>query len=324
MKTKKLVDRILQEAIQIRTSDIFLLPKKEKYQLLFRNKMGIKEIDNLQVDEGKEIINIFKYSAQMDISEHRRPQVGAMTYSYEQNDYFLRLSSLGDFNDQESLVIRIIYKLDASKYFLKGQFEQILSLAYKRGLIITSGPTGSGKTTTMYELAKGLGNDKIVLTIEDPVEIEEERFIQAQINKEAGIDYLDLLKAALRHRPDVLIVGELRDKATARVALDAALSGHLVLATVHARNTLQTISRLEGLGLRTDELANCLTAVCYQRLLPTQTGLSCLMDIADSDKLHENLFQKVRGDFVNWKQNLALLKEEGEIDDRAFQLFKEG
>ena len=132
------------------------------------------------------------------------------------------------------------------------------------------------------------------------------------------------MKAALRHRPDVLIVGELRDKATARVALDAALSGHLVLATVHARNTLQTISRLEGLGLRTDELANCLTAVCYQRLLPTQTGLSCLMDIADSDKLHENLFQKVRGDFVNWTQNLALLKEEGEIDDRTFQLFKEG
>lgn len=87
---------------------------------------------------------------------------------------------------------------------------------------------------------------------------------------------------------------------------------------------MQTISRLEGLGLRADELANCLTAVCYQRLLPTQTGLSCLMDIADSDKLHENLFQKVRGDFVNWKQNLALLKEEGEIDDRTFQLFKEG
>ena len=88
MKTKKLVDRILQEAIQIRTSDIFLLPKKEKYQLLFRNKMGIKEIDNLQVEEGKEIINIFKYSAQMDISEHRRPQVGAMTYSYEQKRLF--------------------------------------------------------------------------------------------------------------------------------------------------------------------------------------------------------------------------------------------
>src|SRR5699024_1426831 len=108
--------------------------------------------------------------------------------------------------------------------------------------------------------------NKVVMTIEDPVEIHESSFLQAQVNNEAGIDYLNLLKAALRHRRDILIIGEIRDQGTARVAADAALSGHLVFATVHATSTWQTISRLAGLGIRCDELTNRLTSGSYQRL----------------------------------------------------------
>lgn len=122
----------------------------------------------------------------------------------------------------------------------------IKKVAQSRGLIITSGPTGSGKTTTMYEVAKSMSQNKVVMTIEDPVEVHEPSFLQAQVNNEAGIDYQSLLKAALRHRPDILIIGEIRDQGTARLAVDAALSGHLVFATIHAKSTLQTISRLEG------------------------------------------------------------------------------
>ena len=133
-----------------------------------------------------------------------------------------------------------------------------------------------------------------------------------------------MLKAALRHRPDILIIGEIRDQGTARLAVDAALSGHLVLATVHAKSTLQTISRLEGLGIRTDELANCLTAVSYQRLLPSKVGLKCLLDIATGDLLKAELTKEVRGEFVNWQENMQLLRKGGEIDEEIYRKFQEG
>ncbi len=191
-------------------------------------------------------------------------------------------------------------------------------------MIITSGPTGSGKTTTMYKLAKYVGEKRVVMTIEDPVEVHESSFLQTQVNNEAGIDYINFLKAALRHRPDILIIGEIRDTETARLAVDAALSGHLVFATVHAKSTLQTISRLEGLHVSNNELANCLTAVSYQRLLPKDRGLSCLLDIAAGEDLSSNIEQNVRGNFINWQDNLKQLRREGEISYATYQTYKEG
>jgi len=324
MGVKEIVNSLLEEAILAHTSDIFFLFKQERVVVNFKTNYGVEEQTNFTKNMGKEIINFFKYAAQMDISEHRRPQVGAMTYEYKGADYYLRLSSLGDFSDQESLVIRIIYQISDSSYFFDQQLEFLKELSKKRGLIITSGPTGSGKTTTMYKLAKYVGEKRVVMTIEDPVEVHESSFLQTQVNNEAGIDYINLLKAALRHRPDILIIGEIRDTETARLAVDAALSGHLVFATVHAKSTLQTISRLEGLHVSNNELANCLTAVSYQRLLPRDSGLSCLLDIAAGEDLSSNIEQNVRGDFINWQDNLKQLRREGEISDATYQTYKEG
>lgn len=324
MKTKEIINELLALAISQKASDIFFFPKREKIVVDFRLSQGTIRQKTFALSAGQEIINYFKYSAQMDIAEHRRPQVGAMIYLCEEDEYYLRLSSLGDFSDQESLVIRIIYGIEHSKYFLPTQLEQIKQLVNYRGLIITSGPTGSGKTTTMYEVAKSISKNKVVMTIEDPVEVHEASFLQSQVNNKAGIDYQSLLKAALRHRPDILIIGEIRDQGTARLAVDAALSGHLVLATVHAKSTLQTISRLEGLGIRTDELANCLTAVSYQRLLPSKVGLKCLLDIATGDLLKAELTKEVRGEFVNWQENMQLLRKGGEIDEEIYRKFQEG
>lgn len=316
--------QIIEDAIKVQASDIFLMPKREGYLLSYRQIEGLREKERLSLKQGKELINFFKYAAQMDISEHRRPQVGAMTYSFEDAEYYLRFSSLGDFDDQESLVIRVIYKVNQSQYFLPDQLAELKELAKRRGLIISSGPTGSGKTTTMYELAKQIGQGKVVMTIEDPVEIHESSFLQAQVNNEAGIDYVSLLKAALRHRPDILIIGEIRDRGTARLAVDAALSGHLVFATVHAKSTLQTISRLEGLGITNDELANCLTAVSYQRLISSRQGLSCLLDVASKEILQKSISAKTRADFVSWQANLEELRKRGEIDDAAYLDFQAG
>lgn len=324
MKVKEVINRMLVSAISNKVSDIFFFPKRNETVVEFRTRHGVERQVAFSMNEGQEIINFFKYSAQMDIAEHRRPQVGAMMYDYEGTEYYLRLSSLGDFSDQESLVIRIIYGIEHSRYFIPEQLEKLQELAMLRGLIVTSGPTGSGKTTTMYEIAKKMSKGKVVMTIEDPVEVHETSFLQAQVNNEAGIDYQSLLKAALRHRPDILIIGEIRDAGTARLAIDAALSGHLVFATVHAKSTLQTISRLEGLGICRDELANCLTAVSYQRLMVSHDEVKCLMDIASGTLLKEEMKREIRGEFVDWQNNMQLLLKGGEISDEVFQQFQQG
>ncbi|CAM3095811.1 competence protein ComGA [Lactobacillus bombicola] len=324
MQIKQVVNSLIEAAIIAHASDLFFLVRRTKLVVNLRTTDGITSQADFTVNEGMEIINYLKFIAQMDIAEHRRPQVGAFEYPYQGKNYFLRLSSIGDFNDYESLVIRIIYQIDHSNYFFPNQIEHLKMLTHQRGLIVTSGPTGSGKTTTMYKLAKYVGQKQMVMTIEDPVEIHEASFLQTQVNLNAEITYSSLLEAALRHRPDILIIGEIRNEKTARLAIDAALSGHLVFATVHAKSTLQTILRLESLHVNINELYNCITAVCYQRLLPTKDHLSCLMDIASGEFLQEQLTCKKRKEYISWYENLSELKEKGEISAQVFEQFKKG
>lgn len=324
MRIKKAVDSLIEKAINQRASDIFFLIQDNKMVINFRIITGIVNQASYSMNEGKEIINYLKFAAQMDIAEHRRPQVGAFEYEFEHKKYYLRLSSIGNYLDYESLVMRVIYQISEGNYFFDEQVQLLKKLTQKRGLILTSGPTGSGKTTTMYMLAKYVGQNKMVMTIEDPVEIHESSFLQTQVNLEAGITYLSLLEAALRHRPDILIIGEIRNTPTARLAVNAALSGHLVFATVHAKSTLQTISRLENLQVNSTEINNCLTAVCYQRLLPTKDGFSCLMDIASDTFLQEIIKHENHGSYVNWCENLVRLKKGEQISAQVFEQFKEG
>ena len=324
MKIKEAVNSLIEDAINKHSSDIFFLMRGVNLVVRFRTIIGIEKQAEYSIKEGKEMINFLKFAAQMDIAEHRRPQVGAFEYDFKGQIYYLRLSSIGDFNDHESLVIRIIYQISTGKYFFDEQIENLKTLAQRRGLIVTSGPTGSGKTTTMYNLAKMIGQNQMVMTIEDPVEIHEISFLQTQVNMTAEITYSKLLEAALRHRPDILIIGEIRNAITARLAVDAALSGHLVFATVHAKSTLQTISRLESLNINAADLYNCLTAVSYQRLLPTNTGFACLMDIDSGHQLQADISKHKRGDYVSWHQNLVKLKERNQISEQIFEKFQAG
>lgn len=325
MKIKEFVEEILTKAVSQRASDLFIFPKSADYQLFMRNEEGIRSLQRVSLAQGKELLSYLKFMSQMDIAEHRRPQVGALNQELAGQRVFLRFSSVGDFLNQEALVIRLIYGCQNNKYFFSEQLVQLEQLCQKRGLIITSGPTGSGKTSTMYELARNYGQDKVVMAIEDPIEIFEPHFLQTQVNLEAGITYLSLLKAALRNRPDVLIIGEIRDHETAEVAVNAALSGHLVLATVHAKSSLQTISRLEGLGIKRSMLANSLTAVSYQRLMPSQKqGLACLFDVVAGDELKQQIKLANRSDFIAWSASLQKLKREGEISEETYRIFQAG
>lgn len=167
----ELAENILDIAVENHASDIFIFPNSTGYELKLRTSLGLRQVKEIDYKTGKELLNYFKFQAQMDIAEHRRPQVGAYQTLINSENVFLRFSSIGEFSGYESLVIRLIYGEKSNYYFFPEQLELLTALTRQRGLIITSGPTGSGKTSSMYELAGIAGKDKVVMTIEDPVEV---------------------------------------------------------------------------------------------------------------------------------------------------------
>lgn len=304
-------------AIGKRAADLYILPYHQYYRLLMTCQGELQVIKEVSVDYGQRLISFLKYQADMAVSEHRRPQLGAMEWQYGPEIVNLRLSSVGDYQGRESLVVRFIYHLSAANYHIlfPDQWEQLKTLLRQRGLILFAGPMGSGKTTTMYQLARSLADEQVVMTIEDPVEIHEPSFIQLQVNELAGMDYQQLLRLGLRHRPDVFIIGEIRDSETAKMTIRAALSGHLVLGTVHAQNAYGVVARLEQLGVSAGFLRQTLTAVFYQRLLPMSDGRrAVLFDcLAGEDlRLAFNSQQK-RGMSDAWRKHLKSAVQSGKI-----------
>lgn len=227
-------------------------------------------------EEGNRLITYFKYLANMDVGEKRKPQSGSLIYQVAEGETKdLRLSTISNYHQQESLVIRLLEMKDQVFLERSTLFQEELRLIkrlvlLKSGLILFSGPVNSGKTTTMYQLVKDrMRKNKLqVITIEDPVEIEEEQFLQIQVNEKAGNTYEASLKASLRHHPDVIIVGEIRDEQTARMAIRGALTGHLIIASIHAKNAEGVLSRMNELGISNDMLRQTIVAIVFQKLLP--------------------------------------------------------
>ena len=227
-------------------------------------------------EEGGRLITYFKYLASMDVSEKRRPQSGSLSYPIgEDKEQDLRLSTISNYHNKESLVIRLL-EIKEEVYLDKSTLLQEELRLMKRlillrsGLILFSGPVNSGKTTTMYQLVRDrMRNTNLqVISIEDPVEIEEEKFLQIQVNEKAGNTYEASLKASLRHHPDVIIVGEIRDEETAKMAIRGALTGHLIIASIHAKNAEGVLSRMNELGISNDMLRQTIVAIVFQKLLP--------------------------------------------------------
>lgn len=313
-----MVTELLQQCVAQQASDLYFLPYQRSYQLQLRTTSGITLLRTLPVEQAKEWLNHLKFTAKMALSETRRPQLGARQIELDGRTIFLRLSTVGNFQNQESLVIRFIYTQAAQiQYVFPQQFDQLTQLCCQRGLVVFAGPTGSGKTTTLYQLATTLGTGKMVMTIEDPIEVFQPDFLQLQVNEAAGMTYAQLLKVGLRHRPDILIVGEIRDEQTAKVAAQAALSGHLVLSTVHARTARQVVTRLNELSVAPATLNACLAGISYQRLLPTTTGAAVLFDLYDPTQGgtdHES----------TWQSSLAQAVGVGKINAATARTFKHG
>ncbi|WP_461226441.1 ATPase, T2SS/T4P/T4SS family [Lacticaseibacillus suihuaensis] len=257
---------ILKAAVAAWASDLYLLPKPVGYRVVVRTSTGLAGDRTVSQAQGRQWLNYLKYAAGMNVSEHRRVQLGAVTLDGLATP--LRLSSVGDYAGRETLVIRFLHGVPALDEWSRPVVATLVALAARRGLIALSGPTGSGKTTLLYQVAAQLAATQMVMTIEDPVEIIQPAFVQLQVNPEADMTYAALLKAALRHRPDVLVIGEVRDFATAQQACEAAISGHLVLTTVHARTAALVPLRLQALGVVDALVQAAMTAAAAVTLVP--------------------------------------------------------
>ncbi len=268
----KLTSLILREGISQGASDIHFEPGRKIGLIRYRVDGMLRKHTDLQMSALNRVISRIKILAQMDIADRLRPQDGRLRVQVGEMTYDLRVSTLPA-DGAEKCVIRILdanqsFTLDALGFPAAG-VEQIRELlGHRDGIVLVTGPTGSGKTTTLYgalrELATGSVN---IMTVEDPIEYELDGVTQTHVKVKQDMTFAKALRAILRQDPDVILVGEIRDGETAQVAAQAAMTGHLVLATVHANDAVSSVSRLTDLGLQWPMVADVLRGVVAQRLL---------------------------------------------------------
>lgn len=265
---QKIATQLLLSALDFGASDVYILPTEGTFSISFRHSASRKHYAVLSESVGQSLISHFKFIAGMNVGEKRRTQLGSCSYVIAAQTLRVRLSTVGDFQNHESLVLRILPKDDLPLLFwVETDLLDVLSLINRRGLYLFSGPVGSGKTTLMNHIAKEKFFERQVITIEDPVELVSPEFLQLQINEAIGNTYDHLIKLSLRHMPDLVIVGEIRDQETARAVIRASLTGYTVFSTVHARSISGVYARLLELGIDSSELTNALSGIVYQRLI---------------------------------------------------------
>ena len=266
------LDEIIRRAVRAKASDVHLEPKRDRLNVRFRVDGEMVEEQSVVLDVALEVISRVKVLARMDIAERRLPQDGQLTLSPNGELIHLRAStfpsSLG-----EKLVLRILSGqtlIAFDKLGLEPSSQAIVRelVARPQGFIVASGPTGAGKTSTLYSFLRLIDTRRTnVMTLEDPIEIELPQITQGQTNIKAGFTFATGLRAILRQDPDVIMVGEIRDAETAGIALQASLTGHLVLSSLHTSDAVESVVRLVDLGVEPWIVANALTAILAQRLV---------------------------------------------------------
>ena len=276
---QEIAQKIIATAKKKGAQDIYFIPKEATYELHMRIGDERCLVDSYEFNVLAAVISHFKFVAGMNVGEKRRSQLGSCDYQYDEKVSSLRLSTVGDYRGHESLVIRLLHDEEQDLHFWFQDIGELGKQYRKRGLYLFAGPVGSGKTTLMHELAKSLFKGQQVMSIEDPVEIKQEEMLQLQLNEAIGLTYENLIKLSLRHRPDLLIIGEIRDSETARAVVRASLTGATVFSTIHAKSIRGVYERLLELGVTEEELAVVLQGVCYQRLI----GGGGIVDFANKD-----------------------------------------
>ncbi|WP_239254163.1 competence type IV pilus ATPase ComGA [Listeria ilorinensis] len=315
MPQQKLI-QLLASAKELHASDIHLSPQRDNYHCYFRLNGDFCLMEAYSLTEAQKLITYLKFQASMDIGEKRRPQTGQYEILLDHQKISLRLSTLLDKSGLESLVIRLFSEGDILPFYKSTPFlhhclQMFQNTEKNSGLLLFSGKTGSGKSSSMYGLAELLyqTHTRKVITIENPVEHYHQAFLQIEINEKAGLTYQEILREVLRHDPDIIIIGEIRDNETAQMAIRAALTGHLVLSTVHAGSLKGILNRLTELGLSKSDLAESLIGISHQRIFSLYCPLcagKCQPYCTHLKEKRTVLYEYLEHDAI-WKQQTCAL-----------------
>lgn len=299
----KLVNTVLEQAVMQRASDVHIEPQEAYIRIRYRIDGELKEIFKQDISLLPALTTRIKIVSGMDIAEKRIPQDGRMTVTFDNNSFDLRISVLPTIYG-EKIVIRITSKSafvkDKSQLgFYPDDLEKFDSILQNpHGIILVTGPTGSGKSTTLYAAVKDLNkSDTNIITVEDPVESKVEGINQVQVNAKAGMTFAAGLRSILRQDPDIIMVGEIRDSETANIAISAAITGHLVLSTLHTNDAPSSITRLVDMGVEPFLIGSSVVGIMAQRLVrkvcpncveeyeAEEAELKVLAEVVDREKL---------------------------------------
>jgi len=299
----KLVDLVIVRAVEQKASDIHIEPQEKDLRIRYRIDGVLQEVMRLPRRIQPSVLSRFKIMASMDIAENRKPQDGHCSLNVRKRAVDFRVATLPTVYG-ERVVLRILekesilLKLD-DLGFMKDDLERFKSV-FKRpyGTLLVTGPTGSGKSTTLYATLNILnGPGKNIVTIEDPVEYRLKGLNQIQVNPKAGLSFATGLRSILRASPDILMVGEIRDGETAKIAIEAALTGHMVLSTLHTNDAPGAISRLTEMGVEPFLISSAISCVQAQRLARVLCK-ECKQEYKPDKKALANIDFPFKGDNV--------------------------
>lgn len=269
----RFIDSLIKQAITAKASDIHIEPYEKNVRIRFRVDGDLQEVFAPEKTSHSAIVTRIKIMGKMDIAEKRIPQDGRVNHTIDGRSVDMRVSTLPTAYGEKA-VIRLLdtggqvltkEQLGFSPYDMK-VFEKLIQYPY--GIILVTGPTGSGKTTTLYAILSELNKiDRNIITVEDPIEYRMNGVNQVQVNPKAGLTFAAGLRSILRQDPDVIMIGEIRDAETAQIAVRAAITGHLVLATIHTNDTASTVARLVDMGTEPYLISGALVGIQAQRLL---------------------------------------------------------
>ena len=269
----KLTNMILENGIKARSSDILIEPMENSVRVRYRVDGVLKEVESLPKNTHESIVSRIKVMSELNIAERRLPQDGRFRLKVNNNNVDFRVSILPS-SKGEKVALRVLDKtqamLDIDKLGFSGDALDKLKKCASRphGMILVTGPTGSGKTTTLYSLMKYVYSpEKNLITVEDPIEYQIEGINQVTARAEAGLTFASALRSILRQDPDVIMIGEIRDFDTVDIAIKSALTGHLVLSTLHTTTASGSVVRLINMGCEPFLITSSLIAIVAQRLI---------------------------------------------------------
>lgn len=288
---QEFMHNIVKQAYHLEVTDIHFQPNKKSIDILYRQKLSLIFQKKIEWEYYEKILRYIKFKTKLDISIRNKPQDGSYEEKFHDEIVYIRTSMI-PLIDIESMVLRILpsnmYQEYEKLFFNINDFNKIRDICLnKRGLLIFTGPTGSGKTTAMYSILNKIAeHKKKIITIENPIEIMSSNFVQLQINEDLNITFSQGLKSALRHDPDIIMIGEIRDEETAKNVIRATLTGHTIITTMHTKNKRGVIERFLDFGFKKSEIESILECISSQRLIiDKEEKIKIYMDVATNEEI---------------------------------------